>query len=121
MVGEGYFAVQTPQGVRYTRNGQFQANNQGQLVDQSGNTVLGRTNQPVKVNADGTVTTQNVGCFAVPNAKKVGDNSFTGNSTGQAAGQIRDGQLETSGLDAARSVVQMLASLRARSKPARRR
>lgn len=39
--GEGFFAVQTPQGVRYTRNGDFTINNQGQIVTQEGHPVLG--------------------------------------------------------------------------------
>ncbi|MFN7135600.1 MAG: flagellar hook-basal body complex protein, partial [Myxococcales bacterium] len=113
IVGEGYFAVQTPQGLRYSRNGAFQANQAGQLTDQMGNLVLGPRNQPVRVNPDGTVTPANVGLFSVPNAAKAGDNYFTGGATGNADGEIRSGALETSGLDAARSVVQMMASLRA--------
>ena len=31
--GTGFFAVRTPNGVRYTRDGQFMANAQGRLVD----------------------------------------------------------------------------------------
>jgi flagellar basal-body rod protein FlgG len=113
IAGEGYFAVQTPQGIRYTRNGSFQAAANGQLVDQMGNPVLGPRNQPIRVGADGTVPANAVGCFAVPNARKAGDSYFTGNATGAADGEVRTGALETSGLDAARSIVQMLASLRA--------
>lgn len=113
IVGEGYFAIRTPQGVRYTRNGAFQSNAQNQLTDQMGNLVLGPTNQPVTVAKDGTVAAASVGAFTVPNAHKVGDNYFTGNSTGKATGEIRTNALENSGLDAARSVVEMLSSLRA--------
>lgn len=40
--GRGYFAVETPNGVRYTRNGSFTRNGQGQLVTQDGYRVLGR-------------------------------------------------------------------------------
>jgi flagellar basal-body rod protein FlgF len=39
--GEGFFAVQSPAGERWTRAGSFLLNNQGTLVDQSGNPVLG--------------------------------------------------------------------------------
>lgn len=39
--GKGFFEVQTPQGVRYTRNGTFLINKNGMLVDQAGNAVLG--------------------------------------------------------------------------------
>lgn len=113
IAGEGYFAVQTPQGVRYTRNGSFRADAGGRLVDQMGNPVLGPRNQPIRVGADGTVPASAVGCFAVPNARKVGDSYFSGNSTGAGTGEVRTGALEMSGLDAARSIVQMLGSLRA--------
>jgi len=49
VTGDGYFGVQTKQGVRYTRNGSFSADAQGKLVDQLGNQVLGKGNQPVKI------------------------------------------------------------------------
>ena len=39
--GDGFFAVQTPGGERYTKAGSFQLNAGGQLVDASGNPVLG--------------------------------------------------------------------------------
>ena len=44
--GEGYFGVQTAQGVRYTRNGRFAGAADGTLVDQMGNQVLGRAASP---------------------------------------------------------------------------
>lgn len=40
--GEGFFAVQTPAGERYTRAGAFQLSAGGTLVDASGNPVLGQ-------------------------------------------------------------------------------
>ncbi len=42
IVGEGFFAVQTGRGTRYTRNGQFSADAQGRLVTAQGDPVLGR-------------------------------------------------------------------------------
>ncbi len=39
--GDGFFAVQTAGGERWTRAGAFQINNAGTLVDLSGNPVLG--------------------------------------------------------------------------------
>src|ERR1041384_2500835 len=41
--GEGFLSVQTPQGVRYTRNGQLQVDGQGRLVTQAGYPVLDRS------------------------------------------------------------------------------
>jgi flagellar basal body rod protein FlgG len=39
--GKGFFVLETPQGPLYTRNGSFQTNAQGQLVDGAGRTVAG--------------------------------------------------------------------------------
>jgi flagellar basal-body rod protein FlgF len=65
--GQGFFSVQTPNGERYVRGGNFHLNAQGQLVTASGMPVLGQggpvTFEPNDVNitiaADGTVSTQN--------------------------------------------------------------
>lgn len=113
ITGEGFFSIQTPQGVRFTRNGSFTANQAGQLVDQLGNAVLGRNGQPVQVNGDGTVTAANVGVSLVPNARKDGNGYFTGAATGQSQESPRAGALEASSVDAARTMVDMMASLRA--------
>ncbi len=65
---EGYFAIGTPVGEMYTRNGRFQLDSTGQLVTQSGNTVLSTTGQPfffgptdteITITGDGTVSTEN--------------------------------------------------------------
>jgi flagellar basal-body rod protein FlgF len=111
--GEGFFGVQTAQGVRYTRNGSFQAAVDGTLTDQLGNHVPGPNNQPIKVKADGTVDAASVGIFSLTNAKKVGDNNFTGTAAGRATGNVRTSMIEGSGVDPARVMVDMMTSLRA--------
>jgi len=40
--GEGFFKIETPEGIRYTRNGNFSLDINGVLVDQNGNPVLGQ-------------------------------------------------------------------------------
>jgi flagellar basal-body rod protein FlgF len=62
--GDGFFVVQTPAGERYTRDGSFQIDNQGQLVNGSGYPVLGnsgpirfqQTDKQVQVASDGNIT-----------------------------------------------------------------
>jgi flagellar basal-body rod protein FlgF len=62
--GDGFFAVQTSRGVRYTRAGSFQVNATGQIVTADGDAVLGDngpiTLQPndreVSISPDGTVS-----------------------------------------------------------------
>lgn len=44
---EGFFAVQTPQGVRYTRAGDFTLNSRRQLVTPQGFEVLGENDRPI--------------------------------------------------------------------------
>jgi flagellar basal-body rod protein FlgG len=113
ITGDGFFAVQTARGVRYTRNGSFQAAADGTLVDAQGNKALSTQGRPVKVNADGTIDPKAVGCFALTNARKQGDALFTGTAGGQATGTVSSGVLEASGVDAGRTMVDMMASLRA--------
>ena len=48
--GPGFFKVQTPQGVRYTRNGNFSLSPDYQLVTTEGYTVMGK-NGPITLNA----------------------------------------------------------------------
>jgi flagellar basal-body rod protein FlgF len=110
--GEGFFAVRTPAGVRYTRNGQFTANAAGQLTDSLGNQVLGPGGAPVRLRGDGSVAAGDVGVFAVAGAKKMGDSLFTGNATGAAPGRARAGALEESATDPARTMVDMISSFR---------
>jgi flagellar basal body rod protein FlgG len=41
LLGRGFFVVETPEGPLYTRNGAFQTNANGQIVDSMGRTVEG--------------------------------------------------------------------------------
>ena len=49
--GKGFFKVLTPQGVRYTRKGDFALDSQGYLVTQGGDRVLGK-NGPINISGD---------------------------------------------------------------------
>ena len=84
IVGSGFFAVKTPQGVRYTRNGQFTTSASGQLVDGAGDTVLSQSGAPIRVGAEGTVPAGALGVFNVPGAAKQGENLYTGTPSGHA-------------------------------------
>lgn len=50
--GDGFFAVQTPGGVVYTRNGSFDIDNGGYLTLNGVGRVLGRNGQPIHTGAD---------------------------------------------------------------------
>lgn len=63
--GDGFFAVQTARGERYTRAGSFQLDAQGQLTTPSGEPVLTEggpitfspQDRDIAIGADGTITT----------------------------------------------------------------
>jgi flagellar basal-body rod protein FlgF len=110
--GEGFFAVQTAQGVRYTRNGQFALDPQGRLVTAQGDAVLDASGRPI-TGADGVVDPRRIGIVNLTNPRKEGNSLVSGAPAGAAAGSVRAGALETSGADPARSMVDMIASMRA--------
>ncbi len=65
IAGDAFFAVETPNGVRYTRNGQFQLDAQGRLVTNEGFPILGNGGQiqfadeetDITIGNDGTIST----------------------------------------------------------------
>ena len=50
--GDGFFVVDTPNGIRYTRNGNFHVDGLGQLVDKGGNIILTRSEEPILIPFD---------------------------------------------------------------------
>jgi len=64
--GEGWFTVQTPNGERYTRNGAFLLNNEGELVTAEGFQVMGdggpiafdERDGAIAIAEDGTISTE---------------------------------------------------------------
>jgi flagellar basal-body rod protein FlgG len=113
IAGEGFFAVQTADGLRFTRNGAFTSGPGGTLVDQLGNAVLGADRRPVKLAPDGSVPATAIGVFAVTGPTKEGDALFSGTATGAATGTVKTGHLEGSGVDSAHTMIEMMSSLRA--------
>ncbi|MFT8245277.1 flagellar hook-basal body complex protein [Roseomonas sp. BN140053] len=52
--GEGFFALETPRGERFTRAGRFALGPDGTIVDGEGNALLGRAGAPLRVGAGDT-------------------------------------------------------------------
>jgi flagellar basal-body rod protein FlgF len=116
IVGDGFFALQTANGTRYTRDGQFNANALGQLVTAGGDRVLGRNGRPLTLGADGKIDPRQVNVVLLTNPAKIGDNLITGTPgrpAGLVGGQVRSGALEGSGSDPTEALVDMIASMRA--------
>jgi flagellar basal-body rod protein FlgF len=113
--GDGYFTVQTPQGERFTRNGAFEINSQGQLVTSDGHVVQGE-NGPIAITpqetglmigADGTISSSQgvrgrlrLVRFADAQAlKNEGANLFSSTAQAQPAGatsRVEPGAIERS-------------------------
>lgn len=112
IAGEGFFAVQSAGGVRYTRDGQFTVSAQGVLTDANGDPVLDQRGAQIKVGANGSTPAGAPGVFALSGARKQGENLYAGTATGRATGTVQQGALEQSGVDSTQTMVDMISSLR---------
>ena len=129
--GEGFFVVQTPGGERYTRDGSFTLNSNGQLVTHDGYTVTGRsgpitlppgmiTIDPAgNISVDGaTVDTLKVVKFAQTSTlAKEGRNLFQQMDPKNAPltienPNVQQGQLENSNVNAIHEMVTMMKYMR---------
>ena len=130
--GQGYFAVQTPQGVRYTRDGNFYRAANGQLSTVNGQAVLDDTNQPITIPEETTsisvgtkgevyADNQQIGQlqfvqFAGPQAVlKQGNNLYYAQNNAQpqaASGEIQQGMLERSNVNTVNEMVNLIANYR---------
>jgi flagellar basal-body rod protein FlgF len=64
--GDGFFEVDTPDGVRYTRNGAFTRNYSGELVTLNGHNVLDSSGSPIVLDGDDFVVSRG-GIISVDN------------------------------------------------------
>lgn len=140
--GDGFFAIQTAQGVRYTRDGSFRRDGNNQLVTSQGDLVLDANGAPITV-PPGDVTilptgeirvtpltggltgpvdlpAGQVGIFTfaeVAQLRKVGGNLFE-DPLGQAqpapggASTVHQGFLENSNVDPARAMSDLMVAQR---------
>jgi flagellar basal-body rod protein FlgF len=115
--GDGFFAIQTKQGIRYTRDGRFERAQDGTLTTQAGEPVLDARHQPVRVpageivvGADGSVSVNGAiaGQIAVVDfgsgagLTAEGGNRYAASAPtqpGVATGQVHQGALESSNQD----------------------
>jgi flagellar basal-body rod protein FlgG len=130
--GDGFFAVQTQNGVRYTRDGEFTRTPSGQLVTSTGEFVLGQNGLPINVGVQGEIKADEqgrlytdsgraigqLGLFTLDmqTAQKQGGDMWNGTPTngGQApAGStLRQGFVEQSSVNSVQEMVEMISTLR---------
>jgi len=125
--GNGFFVVNTPDGIRYTRDGSFGIDAAGFLVTQGGNRVLG-TNGEIYV-GDGELSVNTAGdifvngertnSFRIDNVadlnslRKEGNNLYVGDGAAINDGYaIRQSALEASNVDIISGIVDMMTVYR---------
>lgn len=130
--GDGFFVIQTAQGDRYTRNGQFTLDATGKLVTQDGNTVAGDggditvNGKQIAIASDGSVFVDKVSVgklkivrFATKeDLRPVGSSLFENvNPLDQELSTVnctvKQGYHEGSNVDALKEMVDMIACTRA--------
>jgi flagellar basal body rod protein FlgG len=132
LTGKGFFAVQSPRGPLYTRNGNFQLAADGKLVTADGYPVLGtggtaltlNPSRPIQISSDGAVTQDGtvigqleIADFTSGALGKQGNNYFRASdpavqplpATGTA---VQQGGLEASNSGTADSAVRLIGIMR---------
>ncbi len=131
--GDGFFAVQVGEDVRYTRNGSFKVNPEGELVTLSGNHVLLDNGDIIRIEGGKLTVASDGGVFV--DGDKIGDISLVNfsakeflipqggalyenvnpaiNRGAQSASTIvRQGYLEGSNVNSVSSMVDMISHFR---------
>lgn len=128
--GQGFFAVQTPAGIQYTRNGSFTIGQGGELVTMQGHPVLDQNNQQVyiatgpspiekiTINQDGEIIIDNfvssrIGVFSFDDPaglRKEGDLHFTTDQPPQPVvnPELQQGALEESNVNAVSAMLELI-------------
>ncbi len=124
--GSGFLAVQSPQGVVYTRDGGLHLTSAGQLVTGQGNAVLGELGPVilpagnVAISSDGTISVEGAVVDKLRLAEFSPETNLTalGNSTYSAPpnsalpaadSTVQQGMIEGSNVSATQAVVQLIA------------
>lgn len=133
LTGDAALVVQTPQGLRLSRDGSLSMDARGTLVQTNGSLpVLGDTNQPIQIPAKakdivigtrGEITVDGVqvgrlrlaGLAASDQPVKLGDNQFrvAALRPASATATVRQGFLESSNVNVVKEMVSMIAIMRA--------
>ena len=131
---KGFFTIRTPEGVRYTRNGSFTTNEEGELVTLKGHHVLQDNEDIIHINPEEKLTIASDGGMFVNGIKRgqlgivefanphallaTGGNLFENPDptvnppTPSLEYQVRQGFLEGSNVDMIRTMVEMIAQFR---------
>lgn len=129
--GQGFFAIQTANGIRYTRDGSFHRSRTGQLVTAAGEPVLSASGQgiavppgEVSVGSDGALSVNggvvaSVGVYAFPAGAELtpeGANRYVApkdvNAVAASDSSIHHGAIEAANQDVVQGTVDLIAMQR---------
>ncbi|HET6427258.1 MAG TPA: flagellar hook basal-body protein [Phycisphaerae bacterium] len=132
--GEGFFVVETPQGIRLTRNGTFRVNSNGQIVDTRNRPVAGEGGpitlppfanpETVQIASDGTVSAggEAIGRLRIMGYKdlslltRFGDGDFVADPAAEPVPappvRVHQGHREASNVNLIEEMVGMIATTR---------
>ncbi len=127
--GSGFFTIQTPEGLRYTRSGAFVRDGRGLLMTQDGNLVLGNNGAialpqgDTKIGQDGTISVNGnaVDKIRLTQFSNMNNLSKQGNSlfadagaqpTQDSSSVIDQGKLEQSNSNVVNSMVDLITAQR---------
>lgn len=125
IAGEGFFTVQTAQGILYTRSGSFHVTSTGKLVTPEGDSVLGQLgpvsvpNGAFAVSSDGTISVDGavvdqlrLAEFSHDTNLSASGNSFysapPNSALPAATSSVRQGMLENSNVSPVTAVVDLI-------------
>ncbi|MFQ5963002.1 MAG: flagellar basal-body rod protein FlgF [Candidatus Scalinduaceae bacterium] len=131
--GEGFFTIETEQGLRYTRNGQFKLSDSGEIVTLSGGKLLGtggtifvpKSGGEITIDSKGIVKAGNtvIGELLITNFNQLSVLTPTGEGLfevplaamqdlAEANFKIAQGYLERSNVNVALEMIDMIANMR---------
>lgn len=130
--GEGFFAVQTGEGVRYTRDGRFTLNPFGEVVDRNGSLVLDDASAPIIIDPEAgpillssngelqqdSAPVGRIGVFTFENLgslRRTGFNQFASSEAPEILErtQLRQGFVELSNVAPVKAMTEMIDIMRA--------
>ena len=127
--GDGFFAVQTPEGTAYTRAGSFALDNEGYLcltragrvLDQNGNTIYLGTDK-IQADTNGTITSDDgtvlgkLGVFALGDTQQLqrcAQGLFTGGTPQASNATVMWKYVERANVDLMKQMTGMISAQRA--------
>ncbi len=131
--GDGFFTLETDKGMRYTRNGQFQLSNNGEIITSTGSKLLGQSgplimpkggvNIAIDKKGEVQVDGKSIGKLIITNFTDLNSLVATGDSAfkapieaisddGEKKFKVAQGYLERSNVNVVMEMVDMITNMR---------